>query len=95
MTSKGRSTDITNDLVMPNFITFFRVVMGHDISLELREHNLMTKLMLKQEEEVIEHLKENKFDVTEPINQVSALFLQGRWEILSCIMLLIKPLKKL
>ncbi len=31
--------------------------MGHDISLELREHNLMTKIMLKQEKEVIEHLK--------------------------------------
>lgn len=24
--------------------------MGHDISLELREHNLMTKIMLKQED---------------------------------------------
>jgi hypothetical protein len=44
--------------------------MGHDVSLQLREQNLMTKIMLKQEQEVIDYLKETKLDVARPINQV-------------------------
>lgn len=56
--------------------------MGSDISLELREQNLMTKIMLKDEDQIIEHIEEEKMEINRPINQVSPP--PCRWAILSC-----------
>lgn len=45
--------------------------MGQELSLVLREDSLMTKMMLKQESKVIEHIEEEKVEINLPINQVS------------------------
>jgi hypothetical protein len=60
----------------------FVLLMGQELGLELREDSLMTKVMLKQQQEVIDHIEEEKIEVNRPINLVSPH--SRRWGTLSC-----------
>jgi uncharacterized protein (UPF0335 family) len=51
--------------------------MGQDVPLVLREDSLMTKMMLKQEQDVIEHIEEEKIEINRPINQVFLVEVDG------------------
>ena len=46
--------------------------MGQELEgLVLRDGNLITKIMLRNEEEVIDHIEEEKMEVNLPVNQVA------------------------
>lgn len=50
----------------------------------LREENLMTKIMLRDEKEIIEHIEEEKMEINLPINQVIMKIVDGRYNTSLC-----------